>query len=183
MAGGESAFSNASEHSTLANTRFKWGNSSIIDFAKINPVISARRTRPLLSTITARSPSPSKPTPKSAFSDITFLARNLSDFSFGSELRFGNVGSTLQNKGMTFSPIPRRIVGAERHEVPFPQSTTTFIFRFKENFDVKNSLYFSLRLVTVIWPTLSHLGFMNFPSTKISQILSLSSSENPVPFP
>src|SRR3972149_5408970 len=133
-------FSTMEEHSTFAKTvGFPLGLPLLPFEARIClavriPTISGEAIRPLLSTITERSPSASKPTPKSAFCFATRCDNSVRLCSSGSGERLGNVGSTSHQRGTTSYPHDLRAEGADKEALPLPQSTTTLKGRERENF-------------------------------------------------
>ena len=97
-------------------------------FPRMIPVWSADSILPVLSTMTALSPSPSKATPKSQECFLTASTRTERFFGFGSDGRCENVGSGSQKIGTVVNPRTENTSGAERVVLAPPQSRATFNF-------------------------------------------------------
>ena len=121
-------FSKAEEHSMLANKRglvILFENISARYLANKIAISSAGITRPRSSTITARSPSPSNPTPKRDFLSTTCLERTPRVSALGSEDLLGNAGSTSVHWRVVLYPQAWKTAGAVKLAEPFPQSMIT----------------------------------------------------------
>ncbi len=144
--------SRSMEHSTFAKIVLLPSFSSSNLLAMIAPHWSALSSRPLSSTSTALSPSPSKATPKAVGVLFTSSFNALKLDSVGSDGLLGKEGSGLGNSGSTFS-FTRLITSiATSPMLPFPQSTTILpIFgpvsrsNSSANFFAMYSMYSSLK--------------------------------------